>query len=120
MLSIGKWMTAGAMAAFFTAAWAQQGPCADDVAKLCKDVQPGEGRVLQCLKSNQSAVSAKCASFLKQVKQAKAACESDIERFCSDTPVGKGGIAKCLKKHSAELSPDCKAAVSKAKGAAKQ
>ena len=117
MTFLKVFMVAGAMAAFATTAWAQGGgPCADDVAKLCKDVQPGEGRVLQCLKSNQSAVSAKCASFLKQVKQAKAACESDIERFCSDTPVGKGGIAKCLEKHSAELSPGCKAAVPKAKG----
>jgi cysteine rich repeat protein len=112
MLSFKMCIVAGAMAAFSTTALAQQGPCADDVAKLCKDVQPGEGRVLACLKSNQSAVSSKCAGFLKQVKEA---CQADVERFCTGVPAGKGAIGKCLKKHSADLSPDCKATVAKAK-----
>ena len=69
MLSVRKCMVAGALAAFFTTAGAQQGACKEDVDKLCKDVQPGEGKILACLKSHQSEVSPKCAGHLKQVQE---------------------------------------------------
>ena len=112
MTSLKVFMVAGAMAAFSTA-WAQdKGPCAADVAKLCKDVQPGEGHVLACLKTNQASVSAQCKTYLKQVKDA---CQGDVEKFCSGIPAGKGAVGKCLKKHSADLSSDCKARFAKAK-----
>jgi hypothetical protein len=120
MLSVTKCVVAGALAAFFTTAGAQQGACKEDLDKLCKDVTPGEGRMLECLKSHQAEVSPKCSSHLKQVqqqlKEVSAACEPDVEKFCWEAPIGKGGLASCLKKHSAELSPECKAAVTKAKG----
>jgi hypothetical protein len=117
MLSLGKCIVAGAVAAFFTTAGAQQGPCKEDVAKLCKDVKPGEGRTLECLKKHQAEVSPACSAHVKEVKeQLKAvanACEPDVEKFCWETPMGKGGIAKCLKEHAAELSPGCNAALEK-------
>jgi hypothetical protein len=123
MLSVRKWLVACAVAACFGTAGAQQGPCKDDVDKLCKDVQPGEGRIVDCLKTHKSEVSPKCSSYLKQVqaqlKQVSNACEPDMEKFCWETPIGKGGLAKCLKQHSEELSPDCKTSISKAKAAAK-
>jgi hypothetical protein len=63
-------MVAVAAAAFFTTAGAaQKGACKQDAEKLCKDVPPGEGRVLSCLKTHQSEVSPKCAGQLKQVQQ---------------------------------------------------
>jgi hypothetical protein len=89
--------------------------CKADVQKLCKDVQPGEGKILGCLKEHQADLSPQCTAQLKAVKQASEACQPDVEKFCFDTPAGKGGIASCLKKHSDELSADCKAAVAKAK-----
>ncbi len=119
MSSVGKCVVACAVVAFATAAGAQQGACKQDVDKLCKDVKPGEGAILQCLKTNEASLSPKCAGQMKQVqqqvKQLSAACEPDVERFCFNTPIGKGGIASCLKKHSSDLSADCKTAVSKAK-----
>jgi hypothetical protein len=112
-------MVAGAVAVFFTTAGAAEqeakGACKADADKLCKDVTPGGGAILECLKKHQSEVSPKCANNLKALKQVSNACEPDVEKFCWDTPIGKGGIAGCLKKHAADLSPDCKAAVSKAK-----
>jgi hypothetical protein len=125
MPSMKKYLVAVVMAAAFTTTTAaeQQGACKDDVAKLCKDVQPGEGRVLQCLKEHQADVSPACKNRLKQVKQQMKAlsdaCDADVEKFCWDTPVGKGGIANCLKKHSAELSAECKSAVAAAKSKSK-
>lgn len=115
MRFVTKVMVAGALAALFTSAQAAQGGCKADAEKLCKDVQPGEGRVIECLKTHQKELSPKCVDQVKAVKAASNACEPDVEKFCWDTPIGKGGIAGCLKKHSAELSAECKAAVSKAK-----
>jgi len=104
-------MTAPLTVLLASAALAAQGPCADDVAKLCKDVTPGSGRVLACLKKNEASVSPACKEHLREVKQklkeAKKACHDDVEQFCSDVQPGKGMIVKCLKEHSAELSPDC-------------
>ncbi len=123
MLSVSKCMVAGAMAALFTTAAAQEGACKGDVAKLCPDVQPGEGRMLECLKTHKAELSPQCAGYMKQVqqqmKQLSAACEPDVEKFCWDTPIGKGGIASCLKQHTADLSTDCRGAINKAKAAKK-
>jgi hypothetical protein len=131
MASVTKYLVALAVLALSTTARAGpnkpiggaagQGACHDDIERLCKDVQPGEGRVLACLKSHKADVSKGCTSAIQQLKaQLKttaAACEPDVEKFCWDTPVGKGGITQCLKKHKAELSADCKTAVAKAKQA---
>lgn len=125
MLSLTKCMTGAVLAAFFTTAGAAQqggqGACKADVEKLCKDVQPGEGRIIDCLKTHEKEVSPGCKAHVKEVrhqlKQVSDACEPDIEKFCWETPMGKGGIAKCLKQHSADLTPGCKDAVAKAKSA---
>jgi Golgi apparatus protein 1 len=102
-----------------------QGACNDDVAKLCKDVQPGEGRVLACLNSHQADVSKGCVKAIQQLKaQVKelSACEPDVETFCWNTPTGKGRILQCLQTNESNLSSaDCKTAlanVKKAKGKA--
>ena len=39
-------------------------PCAADIQKFCKDVKPGEGRIIECLKSHQSKLSQACSSML--------------------------------------------------------
>jgi hypothetical protein len=38
--------------------------CKDDIAKFCKDVKPGGGRILECLKDNQAQISPVCSSTL--------------------------------------------------------
>jgi hypothetical protein len=124
MPSTAKYIVAGALAAFLGSARAEQGACKADVEKLCKDVQPGEGRILECMKTHQKELSPKCTAQVKHVqaglKQVSNACEADVERFCWDTPAGKGGIGSCLKKHSDELSSGCKDAVAKMKSGAKK
>jgi hypothetical protein len=39
-------------------------PCAADVQKFCKDIKPGEGRVIACLKSHQADLSKACSAML--------------------------------------------------------
>ena len=43
------------------------GQCEDDIAGLCAEVQLGEGRVIDCLKSKPEAVSAACNQALGEV-----------------------------------------------------
>ncbi len=37
-----------------------KGPCAEDAAKFCKNVKPGEGRVAACLKEHEKDLSQAC------------------------------------------------------------
>lgn len=37
-----------------------KGPCAEDAARFCKDVKPGEGRVAACLKEHEKELSQAC------------------------------------------------------------
>lgn len=43
--------------------------CRDDILKLCGEVQVGEGRVLECLKSNSASVSAACNQAVNDVTE---------------------------------------------------
>jgi len=41
--------------------------CSDDIDAQCAGVEIGEGRILACLKENESAVSLRCTSALRDV-----------------------------------------------------
>ena len=41
--------------------------CRDDLSKLCADVKPGEGRLLQCIEKNDAKVSKRCKEAIKEV-----------------------------------------------------
>lgn len=50
-------------------AWAQQlAHCKADAQRLCHGVQPGGGRIAQCLKAQQDQVSVGCAKELQAMK----------------------------------------------------
>jgi gas vesicle protein len=95
------------------------GACKDDVQKFCKDVKPGAGRIIKCLKEHDSELSSACKEKGKEVKEKikefKEACKGDVEKLCKDVKMGGGRIIKCLKANSDTLSPDCKAAMSREK-----
>ncbi len=104
---------------------ARSGPCRADVEKLCKGIQPGEGRIVNCLKQNEAQVSAACkarrekhkerrAERRENVKQIVESCKTDIDTLCKDKKAGRGRIIDCLKENEATLSPACKAAVAEA------
>jgi peptide subunit release factor 1 (eRF1) len=91
----------------------QRGPCADDIAKLCKDVNPGGGRLANCLKEHEKELSPACAASIKEtrkkLKDAHQVCADDVQKFCKDIKSGQGRIVNCLREHQNDLSPACQA-----------
>ena len=47
--------------------------CKEDAQQFCKDVQAGGGRIIRCLKENQSKLSKGCQDALAQMKPVKEA-----------------------------------------------
>jgi hypothetical protein len=88
------------------------GPCAADIAKLCKDVDPRKGGIARCLKQHEKDLSPECrastAEARQQTRGLASACRGDAEKFCKNVQPGGGRIEKCLRSHKEELSPDCR------------
>jgi hypothetical protein len=87
-------------------------PCAEEIAKFCKDIEPCKGLLMDCLKEHGSELSPTCKSKVeeanKRLEEAEKACAEDIQKFCKDIQPGGGRIAKCLKEHACDLSPACR------------
>ena len=103
------------------AAVVQEG-CKADIAKFCKDVTQGEGRVLACLYAYGDKLSNRCEYALydasAQLQRAVTAlnyaateCRDDLQKFCSDVKSGEGRLMQCLDKNSAKVSTRCKQAL---------
>lgn len=43
--------------------------CSDDVQKYCKDVKPGRGRIVKCLKEHEKDLSPECKAKLTEPKK---------------------------------------------------
>ena len=48
---------------------AATGPCHDDVQKFCKDIKPGKGRIVKCMKEHESEISQACKDHRAQMKE---------------------------------------------------
>jgi hypothetical protein len=104
--------------------------CASDVKKYCKDVTPGEGRIIYCMEAHEDKISPKCEFELEEaagriqatldlLKDGVAACKAEISGVCGKTQPGEGRIAACLVANKATASKDCADAIQKVEAAAK-
>jgi hypothetical protein len=89
--------------------------CADDIEKYCKEIKPGGGRILNCLKAHETELSVSCRGKISElqaiIKDFEQACSGDIAQFCKEVQPGGGRIIKCLRERDKELSPSCSAKV---------
>ncbi len=94
-----------------------KGGCKADQEKFCKGVEPGEGRIVKCLKEHEAQLSAECKARRTQKKEhtkaLKEACKDDAIKFCNHTKEEHEKIGPCLKEHKAELSQTCKIEIEK-------
>jgi len=124
-------ITLGMMSLFFTNAVAGEDlvqsiadGCKVELEKYCKDVTPGEGRVLACLYAYSDKLSPKCEYALydaaAQLERAVAAlsyvaneCDDDLEKYCAAVAPGEGRLLNCLEKKNKQLSKRCNQALKK-------
>jgi hypothetical protein len=96
-------------------AHAADGSCAEDAKKFCGGLQPGGGRIAQCLTQHEAELSAACRDSLQTMKtrsqETMQACSNDVRTLCKGVQPGGGRIAQCLKQHEVELSEPCKKAM---------
>jgi hypothetical protein len=92
--------------------------CKAELTTYCKDVTPGEGRVLACLYAHNDKLTAKCeyalfdaAAQLQHAIMAMAyaanECEDDLEKFCADVPMGEGRLLDCIARNEKKVSKRC-------------
>jgi hypothetical protein len=95
--------------------------CETEIATYCKEVTPGEGRVLACLFAHQDKLSGKCEYALYdasvRLERAVAAltylaneCAADLAEHCTAVKAGEGRLLQCLEANQAKLSARCKGA----------
>ena len=96
--------------------------CEKELLAYCKDVTPGEGRVLACLYAHEDKLSGRCDYALydaaAQLERAIGAltylaneCGADVEKLCANVPGGEGRILNCLNKNEKTVSRRCKHAL---------
>jgi hypothetical protein len=96
--------------------------CDKELKTYCKDVTPGEARVLACLYAHSDKLSGQCEYALydaaMQLERAVNAlayaaneCRDDLTKFCSDIKPGGGRLLQCIDKNDAKVSKRCKQAL---------
>jgi hypothetical protein len=89
--------------------------CAADFAKVCAGVQPGDGRIMACVREHFRQLSAPCQNALLANVTITRVCKADAEQNCAGTEPGGGRIQACMKDHFTELSERCQHALLLAK-----
>ncbi len=96
--------------------------CKAELETYCKDVTPGDGRILACLYAYGDKLTGQCEFALYdaavQLERAVAAlayvaneCADDLDQYCSDVAMGQGRLLKCLEKSDKKVSQRCKKAL---------
>ena len=88
------------------------GPCAETVAKYCKDVTPGGGRIMKCLNDHRDDQSMACRDWLedqnRSLKELNTACPGDIASLCNFSNPDSMLIYRCLEDNYISLKSDCR------------
>jgi hypothetical protein len=99
-----------------------QDGCKTELDTYCKEVTPGEGRVLACLYAREDKLTGRCEYALydaaAQLERAVSAltyvaneCKADLEKHCSSVTPGEGRLTACLKKNEKTVSERCQQAM---------
>jgi hypothetical protein len=89
------------------------GACLKDAKAMCPGVQPGGGKIRDCLKTHIKDLSDECKEVLVKAVNVKA-CADDVKQHCADIKAGEGRLEACMKSHVADLSDACKVALANA------
>ncbi|MEN6373929.1 MAG: cysteine rich repeat-containing protein [Smithella sp.] len=96
--------------------------CKNEINTYCKNVTPGEGRLLACLYAYGDKLSGRCEYALYdasvQLERAVNAlnyvaneCRDDLKTYCSAVRPGEGRLLDCIEKNKKKVSSRCTQAV---------
>ena len=96
--------------------------CQQELTTFCKNVTPGEGRILACLYAFQDQLSPKCEyalydsvsqldRTLTNLSYVVGECRDDLKKNCAEVKPGEGRLLDCLSKNEAKISNRCTAAL---------
>ena len=120
-VALGSLLAVPAMASQETLVESVARGCKTELESYCKDVTPGQGRVLSCLYAYGDKLTGQCEFALYdaavQLERAVAAmsymaneCGDDLTKYCGDVVLGEGRVLDCLAKHDSKISDRCKQA----------
>jgi hypothetical protein len=97
-----------------------QGPavrqsCTPEIGAYCVGVQPGGGRLRDCVRENFGRFSEPCKQALLSNVVVVKACKADVQRTCAGVEPGGGHVQACMKDHFTEYSEPCQRAIITAK-----
>ena len=112
---------------FLPGVGAQDLPCTQEIRTLCADVQPGGGRILQCLKANEAKLSPVCVRRMDDVRAVLsgpvgAACRDDWAALCyhPKASTDRQSMLQCLQANRAKVSAGCQKALQSASSTRQQ
>ena len=96
--------------------------CGEDIMKLCRGQNLGNGAIYNCLSQNVGRLSPACAANhegIRQMTEARAAaqrevhkvCDRDRAQYCPGMVPGDGNIVSCLLEASKVVSRACTSAL---------
>jgi hypothetical protein len=87
-------------------------PCNETISKYCKDVVPGNGRIMKCLNDHRDDQSISCKDWIeeqqKSMQELMTVCPEDIARWCRNVSPDKISIYFCLLDNYISLRLDCR------------
>jgi len=96
--------------------------CQQELTTYCKDVPPGEGRILACLYAFQDKLTPRCEyalydsisqldRMLTNLSFVIGECRDELKSNCAEIKPGEGRLLDCLTKNEAKLSNRCNSAL---------
>lgn len=98
--------------------------CQQELTTFCKDVTPGENRILACLYAFEDKLSPRCEyalydavsqlnETLTNLSYAITECRADLDAYCADIKPGEGRLLDCLNSNEGKVSMRCNDALKK-------
>jgi hypothetical protein len=100
----------------------QEMPCTEEIRAYCADVQPGGGRILQCLKNNEAKLSPACMQRFNDLQEAVSgpmgACRDDWVAYCYHPRASteRQAMIQCLQANQMKVSAGCQKALQGVEG----
>ena len=96
--------------------------CQIELATICKDVTPGEGRILACLYAFGDKLMPRCEYALydsisqlnrtiTNLSYAINECIDDLDTYCTGVEAGEGRLLDCLNRNEGKISSRCNTAL---------